>query len=81
LSRNTALCYAFQPDDFDKLYAHTESLLAKDPEMLRREWQEKRQRFLDDHIVNTAFFIWFIENYPESQKMMNENLDYQYRFK
>lgn len=81
LEQKYGLCYAYQPADFDKLYAHTERLLAKDPEMLRREWQEKRQRFLDDHIDVTAFFTWFIENYPESQRMMRENPDYQYRFK
>lgn len=81
LEQKYGLCYAYQPDDFDKLYAHTERLLAKDPEMLKREWQEKRQRFLDDHIDVTAFFTWFIENYPESKRIMRENPDYQTRFK
>lgn len=28
-----------------------------------------------------AFLTWFIENYPESQKIMKENPDYQWRFK
>ncbi len=81
LEQKYGLCYAYQPDDFDKLYAHLEQLLAKDPEVLRREWQEKRQHFLDDHIDVTAFFTWFIENYPESKRIMEENPDYQTRFK
>ena len=29
----------------------------------------------------TAFLIWFIENYPESAKIMKEYPDYQYNFK
>lgn len=81
LEQKYGLCYAYQPCDFDKLYAHIEQLLAKDPELLKQEWWEKRKRFLDEHIDVTAFFTWFIENYPESQKIMKENPDYQYRFK
>lgn len=56
------LCYAYQPKDFDKMYSHVEQLLAKQSDELRREWQEKRQRFLDDHIDVTAFFTEYIEN-------------------
>ena len=81
LEQKYGLCYAYQPDDFDKLYAHLELLLAKDPEVLRMEWLEKRQRFLDEHIDVTAFFTWFIENYPESRKIMKEDPDYQGRFR
>jgi hypothetical protein len=29
----------------------------------------------------TAFMVWFIENYPESVKVIKENPDYQHRFK
>ena len=81
LEQKYDLCYAYHPDDFNKLFAHLEQLLAKEPEVLRQEWQEKRQRFLNDHIDVTAFFTWFIENYPESKKIMQENPDYQYHFK
>lgn len=81
LEQKYDLCYAYQPDDFDKMYAHLEQLLSKAPEVLRQEWQEKRQRFLDDHIDVTAFFTWFIENYPDSKKIMQENSEYQCRFK
>lgn len=28
----------------------------------------------------TAFFVWFVENYPESLKIMNDNSDYQCKF-
>jgi uncharacterized protein len=44
-------------------------------------WQNRRNHLLSDSIDVTAFLIWFIENYPESFKIMNENPDYQYTFK
>lgn len=34
-----------------------------------------------DKIDATAFMVWFIENFPESKKIMKTNPDYQYRFK
>ena len=36
---------------------------------------------LKDKIDVTAFYLWFIENYPESAQGMRSNPDYQYRFK
>lgn len=61
------LCYAYQPSDFDKMYAHVEQLLSKQPDALHQEWQEKRQRFLNDHIDVTAFFTDYIENMIPNQ--------------
>ncbi len=40
-----------------------------------------QQRLLDEHIDVTAFLVWFVENYPESQRIMKENPEYQYQFK
>ena len=50
-------------------------------EKIREEFQQRRQTMLADKIDVTAFFVWFIENYPESALIMKENPDYQYRFK
>jgi predicted glycosyltransferase len=47
----------------------------------RREFKEKRDRMLKDKIDVTAFLIWFVQNYPESIKIMKENPDYQNNFK
>ena len=55
------LCYAYLPTDFEKMYAYVEQLLSRQPDELRKEWQEKRQHFLDDHIDVTAFFTEYIE--------------------
>lgn len=48
---------------------------------LREEWNTKKNRLLKDKIDVTKFMVWFIENYPESFKIMKENPDYQERFK
>ena len=63
----------------DKMYKTVEEL----PSMpdLKAEWQRRRQRMLSEKIDYSAFLTWFIENYPESQKIMKENPDYQWRFK
>lgn len=43
--------------------------------------KKKRQKMLSDKIDVTAFLVWFIENYPQSAKIMKENPNYQYNFK
>ncbi|UCH92172.1 MAG: DUF354 domain-containing protein [Candidatus Aminicenantes bacterium] len=48
---------------------------------LKQIHQELCQRMLADKIDVTAFMVWFIENYPESVKIMKENPEYQQRFK
>lgn len=80
LEQKYGLCYAYQPSEFDAFYAHVQRLL-ESLDSTAAEWAEKRKRFLADKIDVTAFFTWFIENYPESQRIMKENPNYQYRFK
>lgn len=63
----------------EKVYGVVNELLAM-PD--RKEvWQARRQKMLSEKIDYAQFLTWFIENYPESQKIMKENPDYQYRFK
>ena len=63
----------------EKIYATVKELLA----MPDREavWQARRQKMLSEKIDYAQFLTWFIENYPESRKVMKENPDYQFRFK
>lgn len=63
----------------EKMYQVVKQLLAM-PD-LKEEWQLRRQKMLADKIDYAQFLTWFIEDYPESRKMMLENPDYQYRFK
>ncbi len=54
--------------------------LLRDPNT-KAIWQEKRKKFLEDSVDVQAFLIWFVENYPESARIMKENPDYQYNFR
>jgi len=78
--------------DFGLLFCYKQSLneqqkaIEKGIELLNTSnlttiMQENQQRFLKNKIDVTAFLVWFIENYPESAKIMKENPDYQYRFR
>lgn len=74
------LCYSYQPSDFEAFYSHIQRTLLN-LEGAKEEWKIKKEKFLADKIDVTAFFTWFIENYPESKRIMTENPDYQYKFK
>jgi len=41
----------------------------------------RRNKLLSDKINVTDFMVWFVENYPESFKIMKEDPDYQYNFR
>lgn len=62
LENKYGLCYAYTPDRFNDMLTHIETLLARDPEELKNEWQEKRQRMLADMIDPTEFFVNYIEH-------------------
>ena len=48
---------------------------------LKEDIKKKKETFLSSKIDPVAFMIWMIENYPESKRIMQENPDYQYKFK
>jgi len=67
-------------------YRNSDGVLQKVKEFLqipnlKEEYQFRRMKMLDDKIDVTAFMVWFIENYPQSFKIMKENPEYQMRFK
>lgn len=73
------LGYGVKSNNVEKLYQTVDELLMMDN---RKEiFQKRREKYLSDKIDVTAFYTWFIENYPESKRIMKENPDYQYRFK
>ena len=63
----------------EKMYEVVKEIL--DMPNRKEEWQRRRQKMLSEKIDYAQFLTWFIENYPESQKIMRENPDYQFRFK
>jgi predicted glycosyltransferase len=63
----------------DLLLTKTMELLTQKD--LKLEFQARKKAMLKDKINVSRFFTWFIENWPESDKIMKENPDYQLRFK
>jgi predicted glycosyltransferase len=81
-----------QEEKYGLVFNYTESIedqlksIEKGIEILSQEgvskiWQQKRSSLLNDKIDATAFVVWFVENYPESYRIMKENPDYQLKFK
>lgn len=48
---------------------------------VKGEWSLKRQKMLSEKIDVTAFLVWFVENWPESFRIMKDNPEYQERFR
>lgn len=80
---NYDLCYCYKEGEEEQKKALEKciELLIKNKQEQREEWQAKQKRLLRDHIDVTAFLVWFVENFPESERVMKENPDYQYLFK
>ncbi len=79
LEHRYGLTYGIKTTEPEKLYATIEELL--NTPGLKEQWQQRRQKMLQDKIDLTAFLLWFIENYPDSVEMMKKDPTYQYRFK
>ena len=73
------LAFGINTSDINNLYEKVEELLSIPN--LKSIWQKRRQKMLSEKIDVTAFMVWFIENYPESIKIMKNNPNYQSRFK
>ena len=79
LENKYRLGYGIKPRNPDDLLSTTEKLV--NTENLKAVFQDRRKVMLRDKIDVAGFMTWFIENYPESVRIMRENPDYQYRFK
>jgi predicted glycosyltransferase len=79
LENKYQLCYSYLPEQSNEFFAKIDELLCD--VNTTSLFAENKQKMLADKIDVSAFFVWFIENYPQSAKIMKENPDYQYRFK
>ena len=65
LEHKYQLTFAIPPSEPDRLYAKVDELLSMPN--LRDTFQQRRQKMLSDKIDVSAFFTWFISNYPQSR--------------
>ena len=79
LENKYELGYGFKTNQSDEMIDKLKELLQM--ENLKQECQKRRQKMLSDKIDVAQFMTWFIENYPESVKIMKENPVYQLKFK
>lgn len=73
------LTYGFLPGQMEQMFSKIAALLEM-PD-LQEEWQSRRKRMLEDKIDVTAFFVWLIENYPESIRQHHQNPQNQFKFR
>jgi predicted glycosyltransferase len=79
LEEKYGLTFGFLPSDKTSIISKTKELLTL--ENIKQIFHERTRKMLDDKIDVTRFMVWFIENYPESARIMKENPEYQNRFK
>jgi predicted glycosyltransferase len=65
------LCYSYQPDMIEDFFEKIEELLAN--VNIKDLNKANMEKMIAEKIDVTSFFVWFIENYPKSKKMMLTN--------
>jgi len=73
------LCYSFLPSDFELFMNKLDEILTDNN--YKNDWKSRKLLFLENNIDVTSFMLWFVSNYPESQKLMKSNPDYINIFK
>jgi len=74
LENKYKLCYSFLPQQSNDFFAKIDELLNN--VNTSSIFKENRKKMLADKVDVTAFFVWFIENYPVSARIMRENPEY-----
>lgn len=81
LEKDFKLLYNFSESEQDQYRAIDIGVKLLKQNSIKSAWENKRKHMLVNKIDYTGFLIWFIENYPESARIMKENPEYQYKFK
>ena len=79
LEKEYGLTFGIKPTDTVLLETKLKELLTLPN--ARFEFKNRRNRLLAEKIDVTAFLIWFIENYPKSKITIQNNPDFQLRFR
>ena len=70
------LTFGFLPTNFESMLNKVDSLIQI--KNLSQEWGERKVKMLEDKINVTNFFIWFIENYPNSKQIMEQESEFDF---
>jgi predicted glycosyltransferase len=70
------LGFGIKTKNVEKLYSVINELVTM--ENCKEIFQNRKQKMLSEKIDYAKFLTWFIENYPKSKQIMQENSDYQY---
>ena len=73
------LGYGIRTSEPEKLLEVTRMLLEEKD--LTSQWKKKQERFFSEKVDVTAFWKWFVLNYPESKRILKENPDYPDSFR
>lgn len=79
LEKKYELTFGVKPSEPYKLFDKVDEIL--NTNNYRNVFQKRREKMLNDKINVFKFMLWFVENYPESKKILKENPDYQNNFK
>ena len=75
------LLYYYKTDEKSQLLSINKAIELLNKGNLKEEMRLRQRDFMKSKIDPVAFLVWFIENYPESKRIMKENPDYQYNFR
>lgn len=79
MERTYQLGYGIKTDEVDKLYTTIQTLVNMPDK--KELFKQKRDLMLSEKIDYASFLTWFLENYPDSSKIMKDNPDYQFKFR
>lgn len=68
----------FNSFDYEKVKSKIIEILENDNSIYL--FKMRSQKLLTEKINVTPFFIWFVENYPQSYSLLKNNPDHQYHF-
>ena len=80
-AKEHGLLFSYKQDLKSQMQAINKGTELLSKNELETQLLTNHNNFLKNKIDVAGFMTWFIENHPESAKIMNENPDYQYKFK
>ena len=72
------LTYGVKTNNPDKLMKKVKELL--EVSNIKPKWRERADKMLSEKIDVTSFFVWFVENYPESAQQVKSDPSYSTNF-